>query len=90
MKHRFYLTLQQIIFWCLVLPLHAVGAVLRFIHPTHLALITSRVMYYWAAQRKRRAAGEDLWQEHDLQIGILPPEGHPYHDRIIRTPRDTP
>lgn len=35
-------------------------------------------VYYRWVQLKRRVAGEDLWQSHDLSIGKTPPLGHPW------------
>lgn len=41
-------------------------------------------VYYRAVVARRRAADEPEWKEIDWTIGIEPPEGHPYWDKVAR------
>lgn len=58
------------------------GALLREVHPLTIEQRIIAGPYYWAIVRKRRVRGEDEWQEHDMQIGVHPPDGHPYWAKI--------
>jgi hypothetical protein len=44
----------------------------------------TRAVYYRATVARRRVAGEPLWKEVDLTIGIEPPPGHPYWDKVAK------
>jgi hypothetical protein len=60
-----------------------------------LERMTTLHLYYPLTVRRRRAAGQDEWQEPDWRyLGIHPPEGHPYWQQIarletIQTPNDS-
>lgn len=69
---------------------HYLGKVLHEIHPSHIAQRIQKGPYYWACQRKRRARGQDEWQEIDLALGIWPPEGHPFRESMIGISPDLP
>ncbi len=81
MKAAFYETLQ-IFLGLVVIPFHLLGKLLQEIHPFAISRRIQQGPYYWACVRKRRARGEEEWQEHDLQIGIQPPKGHPYWEKL--------
>lgn len=81
MKAAFYETLQ-ILLGFVGLFFHYLAKLLFEIHPGMISRRIHQGPYYWACVRKRRARGEEEWQEIDLQIGIRPPEGHPYWERL--------
>ena len=76
-KAVFYEVLQ-ILLGFVGIPFHLLGKLLQVIHPFAISRRIQQGPYYWACVRKRRAQGEEEWQEVDLLIGIQPPEGHPY------------
>lgn len=82
-KAGFYETLQ-ISLGLVGIPFQLLGKLLHEIHPFTIARKIQQGPYYWACVRKRRARGEEEWQEVDLLIGRRPPEGHPYWDRLER------
>ena len=77
LKAAFYGTLQILLGFA-GFPLQLLARILYEIHPAMIARRIQQGPYYWACVQKRRAQGEEEWQEHDLQIGIPPPKGHPY------------
>ena len=85
LKAAFYGTLQILLGFA-GLPLQLLARILYEIHPAMIARRIQQGPYYWACVRKRRALGEEEWQEHDLQIGIQPPEGHPYWEKLQELP----
>jgi hypothetical protein len=58
------------------------GYVLMFV--MRIGQLWSRHVYYRWVQLKRRSLGEDAWQEHDMSIGVMPPDGHPFWDKMRR------
>lgn len=80
-------------FWEIVVTVAALGTMLHLTVRFAFRLFWSferwwtQKVYYRAVVRRRRAAGEPEWKERDMMIGIEPPEGHPYWEKI---PRITP
>lgn len=68
----------QIFFWLCAVPFYLIGFVLRTLHPNSIQRMIMTGPYYWAVVRKRRARGEEEWQEHDFVLGISPPKDHSY------------
>lgn len=76
-KALFYQILQFTVF-AVSLPFQYASWALTQLHPGFIAHRIMRGPYYWACVQRRRALGEDEWQEHDMQLNIPPPKGHPY------------
>lgn len=78
------------VFWEIVVTLAALGALPHQAIRLVLRLFWgferwwTRKVYYGAVVRRRRAVGEPKWKERDLMIGIDPPEGHPYWEKLSK------
>ena len=71
-----YWVLQTLIMFCVLVPIRYARRV-----PYYLERLAIR-FYYLAAVARRRSMGEETWKEIDFHcFGILPPKGHPWHEK---------
>ena len=79
MKAALYEALQ-VAFFLIAMFFFGLGDIMRRLHPSTISQQIMAGPYYWCVVRKRRARGDEEWQENDLSLGIRPPDGHPYWD----------